>query len=229
MKIMILSDIHGNLPALTTVLEKERIVDAVLFLGDVVDYGPQPKECMTFLRGQKNVFAVRGNHDNALALGADCNCMGTFREYSLATRAWHATLLDEADKRFLLSMPLMQLIELDGDALWLAHASPTGNLSRYMNGEEIEEEATLLQCDYVFVGHTHIQYRKSCGNKTVVNPGSVGLARDTPGNACYAVLEDGLLRLERIPYDVEQTVALLSAAPIGDAVITGLARALRGA
>ena len=50
MKLLILSDIHGNWPALEAVLAAEPEHDAVVFCGDVVDYGPQPVECLRWLR-----------------------------------------------------------------------------------------------------------------------------------------------------------------------------------
>ena len=61
---------------------------------------------------------------------------------------------------------------------------------------------------------------------TVVNPGSVGLARDYRGKACYAVYEYGTVQLKRCPYNVARTVAALRAAPLPEAVIEGLAQVL---
>jgi hypothetical protein len=94
LKLLILSDLHGNWPALEAVLAAEESWDAVACCGDLVDYGPNPAECVRWVA--KNAeFRVRGNHDNALAFGIDCRCMGSFREASLATRAWHRNMLDD--------------------------------------------------------------------------------------------------------------------------------------
>src|SRR6516165_9261296 len=106
MKLLILSDIHGNCPALEAVLSAEADHDAVAFCGDVVDYRPQPVECIRWLM-ESGGHLVRGNHDNALAFDLDCRCMGSFREASLATRAWHRTLVGEADREFLGNMPTL--------------------------------------------------------------------------------------------------------------------------
>lgn len=86
MKLLILSDIHGNWPALEAVIHAEPVFDAVAFCGDVVDYGPCLVECIRWLAYNAD-HLVRGNYDNALAFDLDCRCMGSFREYSLATRA----------------------------------------------------------------------------------------------------------------------------------------------
>ena len=66
------------------------------------------------------------------------------------------------------------------------------------------------------------------GTITVVNPGSVGLARDRQGEACYAVLQDGQIQLKRTPYDLDRTVRAMRAAPLPDQEIEGMAVALTG-
>ncbi|MBN1851207.1 MAG: metallophosphoesterase [Pirellulales bacterium] len=63
MKLLIVSDIHGNWPALEAVLGAEPSPDAIAFCGDVVDYGPQPVECLRWLMTSAD-HIVRGNHDN---------------------------------------------------------------------------------------------------------------------------------------------------------------------
>jgi predicted phosphodiesterase len=82
MKLLVLSDIHGYWPALQAVLQAEGSWDTVAFCGDVVDYGPHPVECLHWI-AEHAEFRVRGNHDNALAFGVDCHCMGSFRAASL--------------------------------------------------------------------------------------------------------------------------------------------------
>lgn len=76
--------------------------------------------------------------------------------------------------------------------------------------------------DYVLLGHTHVQGMRSFGRVTVVNPGSVGLARDYPGEACYAVYAAGHMELKRLPYDVARTVVALHASPLPPHVVQGL-------
>lgn len=227
MKLLIVSDIHGNWPALEAVQQAEPDFDAVAFCGDVVDYGPCPVECIHWLRDHAN-HLVRGNHDNALAFDLDCQCMGTFREYSLATRAWHRTLLSEDDRQFLGGMPILDWFEWGGRHFRMAHATPQGDLFEYLSMDEWGERVRGLDVDFVLLGHTHLQGMRTFGKTTVVNPGSVGLARDGGGEACYAVMVGDQVTLKRIPYDAERTVALLRAAPLPEQVIEGLAAVLRG-
>jgi putative phosphoesterase len=227
MKLLILSDVHGNWTALQAVSRAEAPFDAVVFCGDAVDYGPCPVECVRWL-AEHATEAVRGNHDNALAFGVDCRCMGSFREFSLATRAWHRTLLGGAELEFLKRLPALSWFECEGRHFRIAHATPQGDLFEYLPAEKWGERVKGMAEDFVLLGHTHIQGMKTFGGMTVVNPGSVGLARDGGGEACYAVLEGGEIRLKRLPYDVESTVNALRAAPLPHRVIGGLAAVLAG-
>jgi putative phosphoesterase len=226
-KLLIVSDIHGNLAALEVVLAAEPQRDAVAFCGDVVDYGPQPVECLRWVRENAD-HAVRGNHDNALGFDMDCRCMGTFREYSVATRAWHRTLLDQTDYEFLRQLPTLDLFEWERKHFRMAHATPQGDLFEYLSMEQWRDRIVGLDADFILLGHTHVQGMQTLGTITVVNPGSVGLARDRQGEACYAVFQDGQMQLKRIPYDVDRTVGAMRAAPLPHQVIEGMAVALTG-
>jgi len=226
MKTLILSDIHANLPALEAVLKAETDFDACLFLGDVVDYGPFPNECIKFLRDEMDV-GVLGNHDNALAFDVDCGCRGDFRQFSEETRAWHKTLLRESDLALLRALPPLAKTHIGGESLYLAHATPQGDLFRYLVDDEIESAADDIGTEFVLLGHTHVQFKKYVGATLVVNPGSVGLARDC-ARACYAVLLDGKIHLRSVEYDVERTIGELRRSPISDASKKGLEGVLRG-
>jgi putative phosphoesterase len=233
MTLLILSDIHGNWPALKAVLAAEPQHSAVAFCGDVVDYGPQPVECLRWV-SQNADYVVRGNHDNALGLGASCHCLEAFREYSVATREWHRTLLNESHCESLRQMPRLHSFEWEGQQFLMAHATPFriahatphNDLFEYRDMDQWGERITGLDTDFVLVGHTHIQGARTFGRITVVNPGSVGLARDHLGKACYAVYREGQIELKQIPYEVGRTAALLRAAPLPSRVIDGMIRAL---
>jgi len=219
--LLIVSDIHGNWPALKAVLAAEPQPETIVFCGDVVDYGPQPVECLRWLAENADHF-VRGNHDNALGLGLDCRCTRLFREYSLATRAWHGTLVSEADREFLRAMPIRNLFDWQGKTFRMAHATPQGDLFEYLEMDQWGERLNGVTEDFALIGHTHVQGMRSFGKTTVVNPGSVGLARDHRGKACYAVHRDGQMELKQIPYEVGRTVAAMRAAPLPKRVIEGL-------
>jgi putative phosphoesterase len=226
MKTLILSDIHANLPALDAVLNTEGTYDTCLFLGDVVDYGPFPKECVKFLMDAMDV-GVLGNHDNAIAHDVSCGCRGDFKQFSEETRAWHKTLLDENDLRFLRSLPPITQTHIEAETVFLAHATPQGDLFKYLQTDEVDKAVEAIKVEFVFLGHTHVQFKKQVGNTLVVNPGSIGLARDG-GQACYAVLNNGSVSLHRISYDMKRTIVALQKSPISQHSKEGLEKVLRG-
>jgi putative phosphoesterase len=84
MRVLVVSDIHGNWEALRTVAAAER-ADCVICLGDIVDYGPHPAETVRWVREHATV-AVRGNHDTAVALGVPCRSAPAFRRLSEESR-----------------------------------------------------------------------------------------------------------------------------------------------
>ena len=225
MTLLILSDIHGNWPALEAVLAAEPAPDAIVFCGDVVDYGPQPVECLRWLAENAD-HIVRGNHDNALGFDSDCRCTREFREYSRATRAWHRALLNEGDRQFLCSFPIRHRFEWQGKQFRMAHATPRGDLFEYLDMDQWDQQIAGIEADFVLLGHTHIQGMRTFGKLTVLNAGSAGLARDHQGKACYAVYRDKQMDLRQIPYEVGRTVAALRAAPLPKHVIEGLVRVL---
>jgi putative phosphoesterase len=226
MKALILSDIHANLPALEAILHLETDFDQCLFLGDVVDYGPFPKECIAFLMKEMDCGVI-GNHDNALAFDVDCGCRGDFKKFSEETRAWHKTLISKDELKFLHSLPRINRIVIDGKTILLCHATPQGDLFLYLQESEIEKFVHGFTDELILLGHMHIQFKKQVGNTMVVNPGSVGLSRDG-GQACYAIFDNGELILKRIPYNVQRTIDALMESPISQKSKDGLSKVLSG-
>jgi predicted phosphodiesterase len=108
----------------------------------------------------------------------------------------------------------------------MAHATPHGDLFEYVAAESWGERITELAADIILLGHTHVQDIRVFGNVLMVNPGSVGLARDGGGEACYAVWNEGELTLRRVPYDVARTIVDLDACPLPKEVVNGLSTIL---
>jgi putative phosphoesterase len=225
MKLLILSDIHGNWPALEAVIQAEGTWDAVAFCGDVVDYGPHPCQCLRWV-AEHAEHRVRGNHDNAVGFFADCRCMGSFRTYSVITRSWHHALLTTSDRKFLCRLPTLHWFEWQGRHFRMGHATPQGDLFEYLAMDQWEARVNGLEADFILLGHTHVQGMRRFGTLTVVNPGSVGLARDRGGEACYAVYDGGEMVLKRIHYDVGCTLADLARGPLPTHVVKGLSAVL---
>src|SRR5512132_1375695 len=101
MRIAVLSDIHGNLPALEAVLAALKPYDAIWQLGDVVGYGPQPNEVVARL-AQENATGVRGNHDAAAIGELDTD---SFNDDARAALDWTADQLDPSTRAWLSALP----------------------------------------------------------------------------------------------------------------------------
>ncbi|MEM0018104.1 MAG: metallophosphoesterase family protein [Candidatus Korarchaeum sp.] len=217
MRWLIVSDAHGNYDALRKVLDSESY-DEVIFLGDAVDYGPQPAETLDLLRDVGSVL-LKGNHDAAAAHGISCMCREELRPLSEYTRA-NVTLrmLSKGDLEFLARLPDKVELLPDGLRAYAVHASPRDRLYGYvmpdLSDEELEyqlHEFSLtgprkLDHDLVLLGHTHRAMIRGIRGSRILNPGSVGQPRDGDPRASYALLESGKLELRRVRYDVEGVV-----------------------
>ncbi len=229
MRILAISDIHGNIDALDAIDEQ---YDAVLFLGDAVDYGPDPAACIDWLR-EREAIRVRGNHDNAVAFRMECGCGEKFLHLSRATREFTWSVLD-GERLAWIGEPETSLnLQSGGRRILAVHASPSDNLFRYVtpqtSDEDLAAEAALTDADIVLMGHTHRPFRRDAGGKLMLNTGSVGQPRDGIAMASYAVIEDGEVQLKRVQYDIEAAVARLRRLPLDELVISELVHILEHA
>lgn len=227
MKILILSDIHGNLAALEAIHEK---ADMVFCLGDIVNYGPYPKVCIERVK-ELTDKVVQGNHDNAIGKDMDCGCSVKYKELSDAGKIFAKAALNESEKGFLGNLPLTIKTELGGKKFLFSHGSPSGNIYKYLrpavSDTELENELKDVDADFVFIGHTHLPMVRKINGITVVNPGSVGQPRDGIPMASYAVWTDGLVEIKRAHYDIEATVRGLKATNIPSQQVAMLIKILR--
>jgi len=183
MRLAVVSDIHGNLPALEAVLAeigRER-VDRVVNLGDIVSGPLWPRETAKLLRAL-DWPAIRGNHERqVLTLPADR--MGPADAFARARLA-------EDDLRWLAALPAT--LDL-GDGIWCCHGTPTSDLQYFLETvtpdlgrdgssgvraasvAEVAERLGTVTSALVLCGHTHMPRVAHSGGTLVVNPGSVGL------------------------------------------------------
>lgn len=230
MRILVISDIHANWPALEAVIGAEPY-DRLMVGGDLVSYGPHPCEVIDFVQAHATV-CVRGNHDEALAHGVDCRCAPASKPLAEATRAIHRTLLFPSQAGYLGSLPFIGKLSADGKTLFSVHASPREHLYRYTLTPDapdahLRAEITGVNDDFVLLGHTHFPMIRRVGDQIVVNPGSVGQPRDGDPRASYAVIVDGVPELRRAAYDVERTVRDLRVMSILPAIADALVSLLR--
>jgi diadenosine tetraphosphatase ApaH/serine/threonine PP2A family protein phosphatase len=212
--------------------------DAVWSLGDIVGYGPQPKQCMALLRSLPNVVAIAGNHDLAAAgaLGID-----NFNSLAAQAALWTWQQLSEEERDWLEGLPKSQT---EGD-FTLVHGSLLDPIWEYLvETREATQHLSQQITPYCFVGHSHLPLlyyeapgravgRALCDGDAVAlesdrlfaNPGSVGQPRDGDPRAAYALLDTDarLVSFHRVPYDVSVTQDLMLRAGLPEALAERLA------
>jgi putative phosphoesterase len=219
MRIGLLSDIHGNLPAFAAVLAElqQESLDQLVCLGDVAIFGPQPRETLAALHtlacplvmGNTDAWALDPQpHPERDADSAKFN----------AVELWGAAQLSADDRTFIRTFQPAVTIELgEGMALLCYHGSPRSYHDPIRATTPEDELAGYLGGARAMIlagGHTHEPFVRRFRDQIVLNPGSVGLPFETlsggrtrnPPWAEYAILEvdDGNVRLQlrRTPVDV---------------------------
>lgn len=219
LRILVISDIHGNAVALKSVLDHVEKWDYLWVLGDLVDYGPEPHVVVDLVRDLKPDIVVRGNHDHAVAFNTDCLCAKELHDLSVYTRNNISfKLLSREQIEWLKTLPLKVTVKLEDKRFYIVHGSPRNPLYGYLKPSlsfnEILFHLTpsplyikprIVKADYVIVGHTHIQWSTNINSLRILNPGSVGQPRDSDPRASYAIidLDKNSIELHRVKYDVE--------------------------
>lgn len=221
-RIGFISDIHGNLEALEAVIADSEFVgcDAMVCLGDVIGYGPDPGACLDLVAQNCDVM-IRGNHDEAVVN------QGLGNRFNL--RAWRSieSSLSRLEPGHL---ALIESMRARGEiaGLQLAHGSFTKRRFQYLyDGDVAAASLDALTRSIGFVGHTHLpsafirrgdfapveshtlrpnsEIALPMGAKVILNPGSVGQPRDRNPDASWGVLDTDrwVFQLRRVEYDVE--------------------------
>jgi putative phosphoesterase len=191
MRIGIVSDIHGNAVGLARALELIGDTDLLLCAGDIVEEFRFSNETVDLLR-EHDVKCVLGNHD-----------LGLLAPHG--ERARTAAHVDRSLVDWLASHPLQYELDIDGKRLLMTHASPCPPHTQYVVAHTPElRRIKGVEADWVIIGHTHHQMVQRVGRPLVINPGSVGQARD-PHNGrrlSFAVLETATDHVHIENYDL---------------------------
>ncbi|GJM15155.1 MAG: phosphoesterase [Thermodesulfobacteriota bacterium] len=242
MKILILSDIHANWYALEAILDKESY-DALVFLGDAVDFGPSPSKCLKFLMKSSmgHFWGVRGDHDHAMAYGINSKCPGELNTISTVTREWGEEFLSSEEIGFLRRLPLQSEFSINEMNFELVHGSGLDyesavDLKRLCKCKATSEEPYCnyysdaidekKEINFILTGHSHKPFIKSAGNTTILNPGSAGQPRDLNPKASYAVIDNGNAYIRRVSYDIERTINDLERSALPKKLISKLSSML---
>ncbi len=225
MRRAILSDIHGNLEALTTVLADVKAQDCqqVICLGDIVGYGPNPRECIDKCRDFD--LCLLGNHDNGALFDPDGFSRGAEQAIFWTRRELEKTSVEGCQDRwnFLARLPRTHR---EGDFMFV-HGSARSPLDEYVFPEDIYNQRKIERIfgfvqKYCFQGHTHVpgvftenfrfhslydlsNHFRLGDEKVMVNVGSVGQPRDNDPRSCYVIVDGMDVEFHRVDYAFDTT------------------------
>ncbi len=228
MKVAVISDIHGNMEALESVLldiEKENC-SKIFCLGDIAMAGPEPSETIHKIQDlakTQDFYIIQGNTDKMLSVFSFDIYNELAKANTVMASAYLADsrLLNAEEKEFLKNLVPQKNISINGIKILLVHGSPRKNNENIypdMNIEEVEEMIKGIDADIIFCGHTHMP----CGyqtntNQTVINAGSVGRPFSKSNDACYVILnineKNSTFQISHkfVKYDVEKASEILRA------------------
>lgn len=218
MRIAVLNDIHGNLPALDAVLAEvdQAGVDAIVVGGDLV-WGPMPGETLDRLaaHGDRARF-VMGNADRDVVEAFD----GDAPEYDAVSR-YCAGRISGAQRDFLAGLAPTVVLDVDGLGETLfCHGSPRSDTERITT---VTPDARLRRIvegvgeSLVVCGHTHRQFDRRIDAWRVVNAGAVGLPYEGRAAAFWAVLGPEV-QLRCTDYDIDDALQVFRVAGMTDDV-----------
>ncbi len=220
--IALISDVHGNLPALEAVLDDAapRDVAEIWNLGDMLGYAPFPNEV---LRRLKDIAAVNlvGNYDLKVLDFAFKRDKWKRKKppVKFAAFQWNDAHLTGKSRRFVELLPEQARRTVGGLDVLMVHGSPA-SIDELLNSDTPEDRLRELirvaAADVVVCGHSHEAFVRKVDGVWFVNPGSVGRPEGGDWRASYAVLRfsDGELKTEhfRIPYDINRVARGVHAA-----------------
>lgn len=219
MRVAVISDIHGNLPALEAVVADAGAVDTWWCLGDIVGYGADPNACVALVRSIASII-LPGNHD----LGAiGVTPLGRFNDHAATSLAWTRRMLSAEHTAFLQGLKRKPVPAPD-ERSTLAHGSLRDPIWEYVDSSSIARaNIRLMTRQFCLVGHTHVPaaydeqgrtnfqraalaaYTVEPRYRFLCNPGAVGQPRDGDWRASYLLIDDDAAcwQWRRVDYDVE--------------------------
>ena len=247
MRILLLSDIHANLEALSACLAVVPAHDRIVNLGDVVGYGADPNPVVDLVRSHDGQV-VRGNHDKAVSGVMD---LDHFNPMAGLAALWTRKQLTPENLTWLRELPQGPIRMPDLEQMQFVHGSPLGEDEYLVSARDSLEPLMTASSRVTFFGHTHRQggfywdgertevihpeYESADGMETwelplrdevryLINPGSVGQPRDEDWRAAFAVLDNERKSVQyyRVPYDVQAAQEKILAAALPPRLATRL-------
>jgi putative phosphoesterase len=226
-RIALISDVHGNLPALEAVLDEIARAGAeeTFLLGDLLGHLGFPEETAALVRARR-LIGVVGNIDlEVLRAGR-----------GKASRVHRITfeLISAETVRWVGALPWTRCMARGGATLLLTHGTPRSPYEYFRPDTRPEELRELLggaNTRLLACGHTHLPVVVEIDGVLHVNPGSVGRPVDGDGRASYALVEFGnspRATVRRVAYDVERTAKALRDLGFPESLAESLRKGVKG-
>jgi diadenosine tetraphosphatase ApaH/serine/threonine PP2A family protein phosphatase len=219
-KLLVCSDVHGNVRALDAVLEVYREISpcGLLFLGDAVGYGAHPEACLDRLLALPRARLAMGNHDWAVL---DLSERESFNDDALTAIEWTVSRLAGRYKE---AFTRKFELRVETEDFLASHGSPLHpeEFTYIFSIYDAEDAFMAFDFSVCFVGHTHVPivYNHIGGPKSlepgkpfaldpsdryIINPGSIGQPRDGDNRASFLIFDPGerIVTLHRLEYDIE--------------------------
>lgn len=208
MKILVVSDIHGNLPALEVILKNVQETDILLCAGDLSGYFPFVNEVIEVLASHPNCICVMGNHD-AVLLDGRLTTNSFSADLALTIQR---TIITSENRSFLASLPQVREIQIEDRTIHLFHGTPQD----YLNGRDTYWKDNSLSPGIYVSGHTHIPfyYKNDLNGAVFINPGGAGFPRDGNPQTSFSIIDtaDWNVSMCRLPYDTGKVTSMCTAA-----------------
>jgi len=217
MKIAVLSDIHGNLPAFEAVVAdfRRQGAEKVIFLGDLVFLGLYPQECFDLLETLNPFICVKGNTDANIEELPGFAPASESEERLKGLIEYTSQGLNGRAKEAIKAWPLTSRLVQDAGNLFFCHGSPSSFKKNLVeeDADSFRGEVAEAGADYLFCGHTHRSGEFQIGPVQVVNFGAVGYTFEGSRRAHYGLIDvssdsEGMTtriawEYHRVDYDVD--------------------------
>ena len=215
MRVVVLSDIHTNYHAFKACYEDAIKCGAeiFIFLGDYVSDLSEPQRTMDLvyeIQSKYPTICLRGNREGYM-LDCESGRSSFIRGSKSGSLLFTYEHLRKRDLEFIRGLKISDTIEIEGIQIEIAHAAMDND--RYYfdsNDGHTAEIFPQMKCDYLLTGHSHKQYIQRNADKTIINPGSVGIPQGGAQHPKYALLDivNGNIscQLREVPYDMSDAI-----------------------
>jgi predicted phosphodiesterase len=214
MRIVVITDVHANLPALEAALKAIRVqgCDAIVHTGDAIAIGPYPAECLDLLLNTPNISLLMGNHESYFVRGLPTPQPAWMSDGEVQHQSWTHSRLDPQMQSVLAEWPYVLQQDLEGVRTTFQHYGLAPSAQDFQPVIKDPTAVDLDQmfaphlaaqgADLIFYGHHHPQSDVQ-GRARYVNPGSLGCYSQAMTRYCVVDLRGGQYRIEhcRVPYE----------------------------